>query len=220
MDLSIKQTVINTLLRKDYIDLIRLCQSERRFWGALRSCLYETDEDLRWPAIEATAGLMKKWWQEGYKEKVREYIRSLLWLLNEESGGIGWSAPEVIAEIISSIPELLEPYGSIMITSALESQVLVNGSLWAIGRLGKRVNKLISVYQEKVFTAFSSHSPETLGLISWAIGEVGIISAIEYLTILKDREEPVKIYIDGRFTEKSLGEWASQAIIKINSSKT
>ena len=158
--------------------------------------------------------------QEGYKEKVREYIRSQLWLLNEESGGIGWSVPEVIAEIITSIPELLEPYASIMITSALESQVLVNESLWAIGRLGKRVDTLVSVYREKVFSAFSSHNPETLGLLSWAMGEVGITSAIDSLKMLADRKEPVRIFIDGRFTDKSLGELASQAIVKINSSDT
>ena len=82
LDLSTKQTVKDALLQKDYVNLVRLCQSDRRFWGALRLYLFETDEDLRWPAIEASARLMKKWWREGCRDKVREYIRTQLWLLN------------------------------------------------------------------------------------------------------------------------------------------
>ena len=164
MDLSIKQVVKDALIRRDYVELIRLCQADRRFWSALRLYLYETNEGLRWRAIEVVAELLKRWWRKGDKDKVREYIRRLLWLLNEESGGIGWSAPEVIAETIASIPELLEPYGRIMIAYALESRALINGSLWAIGRLGKQINKTIDFSQAKVFSAFDSDSPETLGL--------------------------------------------------------
>ena len=215
MDSSIKQMVEDVLLRRDFVELIRLCQTDRRFWGALRLYLYETDEDLRWPAIEAVAQLMQKWWHEGNREKVREYIRGLLWQLNEESGGIGWSAPEVIAETVASIPELLEPYGSIMLASASKEEALLDGSLWAIGRLGKQISKAITFSKDKVFAAFDSDSPETLGLFAWAMGEAGVTSAAEPLARLKDRGEPVRIYIDGHFQEKSLGEWANEAIVKI-----
>ena len=35
--------------------------------------------------------IMERWRYEDNRERVREYIRGLLWLLNEESGGIGSS---------------------------------------------------------------------------------------------------------------------------------
>jgi len=158
---------------------------------------------------------MKAWWHEGDREKVREYIRSLLWLLNDESGGIGWSAPEIIAETIVSIPELLEPYGSIMISYAFEGQTLLNGSLWAIGRLGKQIKEAIAFSQDKVFAAFDSDAPETLGLAAWAMGEADFTPALALLAMLRDRKEPVRIYIDGNFQEKPLGNWAKEAIAKI-----
>jgi len=60
--------------------------------------------------------------------------------LNDETDGIGWKAPETIV----SIPELLDPYGSIMIACAFEGSSLFNGGLWAIGRLGKQIKEAIA----------------------------------------------------------------------------
>ena len=215
MDTLIKQQVKALLLQRNNSELLRLCQRERRFWPTLRLYLYETDESLRWPAIEVVAELMKTWWHEGDRERVREYIRSLLWLLNDESGGIGWSAPETIAETIVSIPELLEQYGSIMIAYAFQGPSLLNGSLWAIGRLGKQIKEAIAFSQDRVFAAFDSDDPETLGLMAWAMGEADFTPALASLTMLRDRKELVRIYIDGHFQEKSLGNWSKEAIAKI-----
>jgi len=158
---------------------------------------------------------MGRWWYEGKEERVREYIRRLLWLLNEESGGIGWSAPEAIAEIIVCIPELLEPYAHIMISYALTGKVLLNGSLWAIGRLGSQMREVLSVHQTEVMAAFESDKPETLGLAAWAMGESGFAPALPQLAMLRSRKEIVRIYIDGHFHEKSLGDWSNEATDKI-----
>jgi len=215
VDTSIKQTVDALLLQRDSNELIRLCQTDERYWRALRLYLYKTDENLRWPAIEAVAELMGRWWHEGSRERVYEYVRRLLWLLNGESGAIGWSAPEAIAEIIVRIPELLEPYGHIMISYVLKGQGLLNGSLWAIGRLGKQVKEALCVYQAKVLAAFDSDEPETLALAAWAVGESDFTPAVSYLAMLRDRKEIVRIYIDGHFQEKSLGNWSNEAVAKI-----
>ncbi|MFC1892589.1 DVU0298 family protein [Chloroflexota bacterium] len=215
MDKSIKQIVKNLLLTRNHKELLRLCQTDKRYWRTLQLYLYETEENLRWPAIEAFAELMKRWWLEGSRERVREYIRRLLWLLNEESGGIGWSSPEVIAETIVYIPELLEPYGSIMIAYALKGRCFLNSSLWAIGRMGKQIKEVIALSQDKVLDAFDSDNPETLSLAAWAMGEVGFTPALKYLTMLRDRKEIGRIYIDGHFQEKSLGRWSKEAIDRI-----
>jgi hypothetical protein len=215
VDTSIKQTVDALLLQRNTNELLILCQTDERYWRALRLYLYETDENLRWPAIEAIAELMGRWCNEGGTEKVREYIRRLLWLLNDESGGIGWSAPEAIAEMCVRVPELLEPYGHIMISYVLKGQDLLNGSLWAIGRLGKQIKEVLCAYQEKVLAAFDKDDSETLALAAWAMGESEFAPAVPHLKMLKDRKEIVQIYIDGHFQEKSLGNWANEAIAKI-----
>jgi hypothetical protein len=216
LDKSIKQQVKALLTKKDYGEIVRLCHTDKRFWRSLRLFLYETDETLRWDAIETIASLMGKWWHEGKKEAVLEYIRNLLWLLNDESGGIGWGAPETIAETIILIPELLQPYGSMMMAHALEGPPMLNSGLWAIGRLGKRARESIPLFQDRVFAAFDSREPQTLGLAAWAMGQAGFTPALAAVKTLADRKELVRILIDGHFQEKPLGDWAQEAIASLS----
>lgn len=193
-----------------------MCNKDIYFWKELRFRLYDVDPRLRWSAIEAAAKLMQRWWQLNQQEKVRKFIRNLFWSLNDESGGIGWSSAQTIAETIMLIPEIIDPYGSMMIASTMEEPPLVKGGLWGIGRLGRSIAESVKVFQEKILATFQSDDPETLGLVSWAMGEVGFKPALSYLEKLSERKEPVQIYIDGYFQEKPLGRWAEEAMQKIS----
>jgi hypothetical protein len=215
MDESIKKQVRGFLEQRDYKRLVDLCEKDRHFWKELKFYLYDVDEAVRWPAIEAAAKLMQRWWELGKKQKVREYIRNLFWLMNDESGGIGWSSPQTIAEIIVYIPELIDPYGNMMIAHSLEEPPLVKGGLWGIGRLGKRLAEGIDFFQGKVLAAFQSKDIETLGLAAWAMGEVNFKPALPFIKALRGHRETVRIYKEGIFHEKTLGEWAEEALGKI-----
>ena len=97
---------------------------------------------------------MERLWHSGRQEKVRIYIRTLFWSMNEESGGIGWSSPQTIAEIIVHIPELIDPYGSMMIAHSIEEPPLMKGGAWGIGRLGSRIAGSIEAFRKKVLAVF------------------------------------------------------------------
>lgn len=215
MEQTVKEQVRELLLQKDYTLLVDLCTKHKRFWMELKFSLYDIDERIKWPAIEAVGKLMKRWWEEGYEGKVREYVRNLFWLMNDESGGIGWSSPQAVSEIIVNIPELVDPYGNMMVAHSLEEPPLVKGGLWGIGRLGRRIIEAVDFFKDKVLGAFSSDDAETLGLAAWATGEAGFKPAVLFLEKLKVRREPVCIYIESGFYEKPLGEWAKEAIDKI-----
>ena len=217
MDSLVKQQVDALLMQKDYDRVLDLCQADKRAWKALRTNLYATDEHLYWPAIEAIARLMQRWWQAGREEQVQEYIRGLFWSLNDESGGIGWNSPQTIAEIIVMIPELIEPYGGMIIHYTMEESLLVRSGLWAIGRLGRRIELSVKSFKDIVLATFESDDAQTIGLAAWAMGEVGYAPALPLLEPLKDREEPVQIYIDGHFCQKTIGEWSKNAIAEITS---
>lgn len=215
MDISVRKEIKNLLINKDYANLVELCEEDSDHWKCLRQSLYEPDENLRWAAIEATARLMQSRWQAGQEEKVRDYIRRLIWSLTDESGEMGWSAPETIAMTISLIPELLEPYGSMMLVRALEEPPLVNGALWGIGRLGKTIRGQVEILKELALETFQSGDPQTLGVAAWAMGEAGLPAALPYIKKLVNRSELARVYIEGRLHEKSLGQWAEEAIGKI-----
>ncbi len=214
MKKQVKQEIKNLLLQKDHAQIISLCRHDVRTWKILRSCLYDADKRICWAAVEAIGKLMQIWWQDGKKDRVREFIRNLFWSMNDESGGVGWFSPQTIAEIIVNIPELITPYGSMMLYHALEEPPLVKGGLWGIGRLGKRLKEDVAFFKDKVLEVFQSDDPEVLGLAAWAMGEVGFAPALPYLENLTARSEKVRIYL-GEFCEKTLGEWAKEAKDKI-----
>jgi hypothetical protein len=215
MDKSVKQQVRELLRKRDYEPLLDLCERDRHFWQEVRFRLYDIDEQLRWPAIEAAAGFMRRWWLSGREEKVRIYIRTLFWSMSDESGGIGWSAPQTISEIIVNIPEIIDPYGSMMIAYSIEEPPLMQGGLWGIGRLGKRIAEYVDFFQDKVLAVFQSDSIDVLGIAAWAMGETGFKPAMPFLERLLMHNELVKIYIDGIFYEKAINKWVEEAIAKI-----
>lgn len=214
----IKTQVRELLKEREYDHLVDLCVVDRHAWQEVRFRLYEIDERIRWSAIEAAAKLMKRWWQLKQQEKVRDFIRNLFWSMSDESGGIGWSSPQTIAETIVNIPEILDPYGSMMIAYSIEEPPLMKGGLWGIGRMGKMISNSMEFFQKKILAVFQTEDTEILGLASWAMGEVVFKPSLSYLDNLRERNETVRIYIAGDFNEKPLGQWAEEAVNKITKS--
>jgi hypothetical protein len=73
-------------------------------------------------------------------------------------------------------------------------------------------------FQEKILAVFQNDDPEVLGLAAWAMGEVGFKPSLSLLENLRERNEPVRIYTNGDFYEKPLGQWAEEAVNKITKS--
>jgi hypothetical protein len=214
-DKSLKKCVEDLLRNRDFDHLLELCEKDRRFWQEVRFRLYEIDESLRWPAIETAGRLMRRWWKSGDEERVREYVRTLFWSMSDESGGIGWSAPQTIAETIAHIPELMDPYGNMMIAYSVGEPSLAKGCLWGIGRLGLKIAGCLNSFRDMILAVLGGDDAEVLGLASWALGEAGFMDALPRLKELRSRTEQVRIYMDGHFCEKTLGRWSEEAIKKM-----
>jgi hypothetical protein len=88
---------------------------------------------MRWRAIESI-GLIAAEIGRDDEEKVRSFLRRLLWLMNDESGGICWYAPEAIAEILFRTPTLIEEYGPILL-SFLKEEPFEAGVCLGVARL-------------------------------------------------------------------------------------
>lgn len=81
----------------------QLARQERRVLSYLTGLTYDADPLVSERAIQA-AGLAAGIVSDDDAEFVRGHLRRLFWLLNDESGGIGWRAAEVIGEIIRARP--------------------------------------------------------------------------------------------------------------------
>jgi hypothetical protein len=216
MDKAVIAEIREHLSREDYGGLLALCERDRSYRKALWLALNEADDQLRYRAVEAVGRLMERWWRDGDTERVREYARRLLWAMNDESGQMVWSAPEAIAEIAALIPDLLDPYASLMVSRAFEEPPLVPSGLRGIARLGDRAREAVAPHEDLVLQAFNSADPRTLGLAAWALGEVRFAPALPYLRALQASREIVAIETRERLPERPLGQWAAEAVAKIS----
>jgi hypothetical protein len=108
----------------------------------LISVFYDSDPELRQKAINAFGQIVADLANEDM-EAARVVMRRLMWTLNDESGGIGWGAPEAMAEAMACHPRLAEEYVHILLSyiredgNFLEYEPLRRGALWGIGRLAQ-----------------------------------------------------------------------------------
>jgi hypothetical protein len=110
--------------------------------GGLFSLTYDSDDLTRWRAIEAI-GIAGERLAKSDIEKVRNFIRKLLWSMNDESGGVGWHAPEAIGELLFRTPSLIEDYAKLLPQFLAEPPFAV-GAHFAIARIAPLSDELIS----------------------------------------------------------------------------
>lgn len=137
---SPNQEVIRSwLLKADHTRILELARSRKRTLSQLTALTYDQDAGVSQSAIHAT-GLAAQIIAERDPEYVRNYLLRLFWLVNDESGGIGWRAPELIGEILYRCPQFSQFFP--MLVSLLEMEEedaprFRTGVLWAIGRVAQ-----------------------------------------------------------------------------------
>ena len=106
----------------------------------LFSFIQHTVEPVKWRAVRAM-GRVVAGMAEHDIESARIVMRRLMWSLNDESGGIGWGAPEAMGEIMAQDQRLAEEYHHMLISyldekgNYLEHEPLRKGAVWAVDRL-------------------------------------------------------------------------------------
>jgi hypothetical protein len=130
-----RKAKVRTLLEnRDLQGIETWTRESRRALSTLFSLTFEKDQLIKWRAIEAT-GLAAAVVAEQNEERVKDFLRRLLWLMNDESGGLGWHAPEAIGEVVFNIPKLAVEYG-IILTSFLKEEPFERGSHFSLVRIG------------------------------------------------------------------------------------
>ena len=167
----------------------------RQAVNPLISFFYHPEPIVRWRAVSAF-GAAAAALAESQPEAARVLMRRLMWSLNDESGGIGWGAPEAMADAMARSPRLAGEYHRILISyirpdgNFLEHEVLQRGVLWAIGRLAEVRPDLVVGAAPALGHFLLSADPVHRGL---AVRTVGLMRAHP----LADRIAPL-VTDDGR----------------------
>jgi len=114
---------------------------------------------------------------EAEMEKARVIIRRLMWMLNEESGGMGWGVGEGYAEALFHSERLKKEYLQIYLSylwpegNYLEFPPAQRGLAWGIGRLAQKYEEEVIKLSghEYLFLHLSSEDPTVSFLSLWSL---------------------------------------------------
>jgi hypothetical protein len=142
-------------------------------------------------------------------EKVRRQIRRLLWLMNDESGGICWNAPETIGEIIYNVPSLIEEFG-VMLPNYFEEEPFEKGSRWALARISKINPEILNHAVPGLLKSLDSDNAEIKGYSIMALKSFNVASVNSKIDLIIKDKSLVTIYDynDGELKEIPLSDIA------------
>jgi hypothetical protein len=179
------------------------------------------DARLRWRSITATGLLVARLAQTDI-ESARVIMRRLMWSLNDESGGIGWGAPQAMGEIMAHHELLAGEYASILTSyldetgNYLELPALQEGVLWGVGRLTERRSLLLPEVPTLLPPFLTSPSPVHRGLAAWVAGSLRAYTLKPLLNPLKADKMHFEFY-DGRDpVSRTVSRMASNALAQID----
>jgi len=178
-----KNIVRQNLINRETAKMEYLARESSGILRTLSSLLYDHDALIRWRAIEAL-GKVSKIIFEDDPEKVRRQIRRILWLMNDESGGLCRNGPETIGEIIFNNSELIGEYGPVLI-SFLNEEPFEAGIRWAVARIAKIDPSIFADSISILEKSLDDPDPAIRGLSLKALDELNDLSAADKIEALK-----------------------------------
>jgi hypothetical protein len=167
--------------------------------------LFETSEMIRWRAVRGV-GIIVSAIAEKALEPARTIMRRLIWSLNDESGGIGWGAPEAMGEIMAENEAIAREYYRILVSyidengNLLENDELERGVMWGIDRLAQKRPELLREWTGPILAQLKSPDPVKRGLALRTL-----------LFLAAGASRAVEILPEARLTSKPAGGPGSQA---------
>jgi len=207
---SLKTQIRELLLSGDLEGVAEVAAARRRVLGQLVSLTFDSDQLIVHRAIEAT-GLCTERLAPIDSESLLELLRRLNWMITEESGGICWRAPEMMAEIVRRDPDrfsdFLDVTASFLITMEPEDLEQFQASvLRALGLLGIIPDERQAELIPRITAALDSPDSQVRGMAVWALSELGRIAVLgERPELLSDQEE-VEYYSEGELSRITVAE--------------
>jgi len=188
----------------------------------LIGALCSNNETARWHAVTALGPVVADLADQDM-EAARVVMRRLMWSLNDESGGIGWGAPEAMGEIMACHAGLAREYGHILVAYMredgyyLELEHLQRGLMWGLGRLAGERPSLLKEKNAATYLHPYLHSTDVVvrGLASRALGLLRSEDAIPELERLAADPGQVRFYLNHAFVTETVGSLAEKALANI-----
>ncbi len=240
---KLKQEVRAWLLSARWQDELQRLDEHpaERCVGPLFSLLLESGE-LRWRAVTAL-GLTVARLAEENRERARVVMRRFIWNLCEESGNLGWGAPEAMGEVLAQHRGLACEYHRILVSyitetgrddNFIEHLPLRRGAHWGVGRLAEvhpdlalpALEPCLQGLEHPRFAPPDLHeAPDATvrGLSAWTLGSLAGLPDLpqhreRLVTALGDRLQDhgeLELFRAGELTVCSVAQLAREALERV-----
>ncbi len=207
-----KTRIKELVASRDLNGLVSMAKRDGLTIGVLSTLLYENDDLLRWRAIEALGSVAAEAARTNIAS-VRELLRKLEWLMNDESGGAGWHSPEAMAAIIVNVPEFFDTFG-VILGSYLNDEPLGRAAHWAVAAMSEVRPDLFQDRIEELKGSLGSDDPWVRGYAVIALQHLAGDSAIEQIGALRDDTGTLNLYSreTGEMREITVGNLAEDIV--------
>jgi hypothetical protein len=203
---SLKREIGEALRRADFESIVHLALDNRKVFSALISLSFDKEDLLSWRAVEAmgiSAGAVAK----RDPAFVRNVVQRLLWSMRDESGAIGWNAPEMLGEIVIRSPELFADIPPVIL-SFYEEEVFQKGVIWAMGRIAGSGIDPGQETSDIIMQGLDHKDASVRGLAVWTGLQLKDDRIKEKIRTMTGDDERFTIYENHTLASKTLGEMA------------
>jgi len=218
---SFRAKIRELLAHKDVEDVLKELGSLpiKRSLNGLLACFYDKDPLVRWKAISVFGKLMGKLAEQDM-EQARIMMRRLMWSLNDESGGIGWGAPEAMAEAMYNSRSLADEYMRILLSyiredgNFLEYPPLRTGALWGLARLSEKYPEMLTQIDASKYIApyLGDETPEARVYAVIALTNMNQNQYCEQIRDLLKDQTSANIFDGNSLKKVSVAEIAQKAL--------
>jgi hypothetical protein len=192
--------------------------------NALFSFLLHSDQNVKWRAVSAMGAVVANL-ADTDRESAREIMRRLMWSLNDESGSIGWGAPEAMGEIMACHEGLAVEYTHMLVSyiredgNYLEHELLQRGVIWGIGRLAQTRPHLAESAATHLQPYLKAQDAPARGLTALTLGLLGAEAARPQILMLLQDHTEIRVYLDGAFANLRVSDVARKALTLLDAGR-
>lgn len=214
---EMRQAAVAALEGNDFETVLTLARQNRKLLSILVRLAYDKETIVGWRAILAVGHVAALYVRNNY-EFLRETIRKLLWSLSDESGGIGWSAPEILGEIVKADPKkMADVIPLIAEIYSIEEKVFKPGVLYALKRIAESQPEAVLPFQDIIISGLTDNNPsariyslELAKLLRRAINKNYREHLLNYIENLMSDHAEAWIYEKEGFVGVEVGDYAKK----------
>lgn len=189
----------------------------RRVINALISFYCDRDALIRWRAIEASGTVVAELALNDMAS-ARVIMRRFLWMLNDESGGIGWGVPEAMGETLALNDALCDEFNRVFLSyvqpacNFLEHPLLQRGLLWGVGRFAQTRSALVQPVLPDIAPFLDSGDPYHRAFAALVLGRAGGADFLPVVEKLISDAAEIEIYEDTILKTTSVATVSRRAV--------